>query len=396
LTPGSGIRPAAGLLLGLLLALTRAGPSEEQAAPYGPALEGEQAESFLRAAAVVAREAIGEGVTRPQRLTLSDGTRSVRAVWKTIDVHQPGMARMESGGWEFDFRDSWRSEVAAYELDKLLGLGLVPPTVERELEGRRGSLQIWIEGAMTEKSRRRRGMEPSGPREVIRWGHQIYNTRLLHQLTHNTDFRNIENVLVDPSFRVYVVDSSRAFRIQQELLAPSDLECFSRFVLQRMEGLDRTRLDEKLGRWLSGMQVDGLLQRRDRILEIVRRRLEEKGPGRVLFGPPPTEDTTPPAGFPPSDQAPRRSLFHHGEGQRARLSAPIVLDDELKFVGPGLKLGEGKTEHVLDAAAGVGLGQSGRRLRHPGAVAQDRDPGLRGGGAAARPINGEEEGQLLS
>jgi len=292
MTRCSGLRPAGGLILGLVFALSRPVSTDERR-PYGPALEGEEAERFLRTTAVVERQAIGKGVTRPERLTLSDGKRTVRGVWKTVDEHTPGMVRMENGGWEFDFRDSWKSEVAAYELDKLLGLGLVPPTIAREVEGRRGSLQLWVEGAMTEKSRRTRGLEPKGPGEIIRWTQQIHNTRLLHQLTYNTDFRNVENVLVDPSFRVYVVDSSRAFRIQQELLAPNDLKCFSRIVLQQLEELDQTRLEERLGPWLSAMQIEGLLQRRDKILEIVRRLLEEKGPGLILFGPSPTERVSP-------------------------------------------------------------------------------------------------------
>jgi len=58
---------------------------------------------------------------------------------------------------EFDFRDSWRHEVAAYELDKLLGLGLVPPTVERRIARQAGSLQMWVEGATTEDDRKQEG-----------------------------------------------------------------------------------------------------------------------------------------------------------------------------------------------------------------------------------------------
>ena len=34
-------------------------------------------------------------------------------------------------GLELEFQDSWKTEIAAYELDKLLGLGMVPATVER-------------------------------------------------------------------------------------------------------------------------------------------------------------------------------------------------------------------------------------------------------------------------
>lgn len=280
------MRWTAGLLLALVCALPGAAGAEEERA-YGPPLEGEEAEAFLRTARVVDREPVGEGITRPERVTLTDDTRTLKAVFKTINEHEPGMYRMENGGWEFDFRDSWKSEVAAYELDKLLGLGLVPPTVEREVEGRPGSIQLWLEGVMSEKDRQERGLEPQGPRQVIRWGQQVHCIRLLHQLTYNTDFRNVENTLVDPDFRVYAVDFSRAFRIQEDLLDPDDLSCFSRAVLQHLKELDRAEIEERMGRWLDGMQIDSLLKRRDKILETVQKRLEENGPGRVLFGAPP-------------------------------------------------------------------------------------------------------------
>jgi hypothetical protein len=274
--------PGAALLLGASLALPSPVRGEDERL-FGLPLEGAQAEAFLRTARVVGRVPVGEGVTDPERLTLTDGTRTLDAVWKTIDEHTPGMKRMESGGWQFDFRDSWKNEVAAYELDKLLGLELVPPTVEREVAGRTGSLQIWVEGVMTEHDRRERGLEPKGPRDIIRWGNRIHCVRLLHQLTYNADFQNIKNILVDPEFRVYVVDSSRAFRIQEDLLAPDDLQRFSRTTLERLEVLDRAGLEERMGRWLGEMQIEGLLARRDRILALATQRVEERGAGEALF-----------------------------------------------------------------------------------------------------------------
>ena len=33
----------------------------------------------------------------------------------------------------FNLKDHYKNEIAAYELDKLLGLGMVPPTVERKI-----------------------------------------------------------------------------------------------------------------------------------------------------------------------------------------------------------------------------------------------------------------------
>jgi hypothetical protein len=183
-------------------------------------------------------------------------------------------------GWEFDFRDSWKSEVAAYELDKLLGLGLVPPTVERRVEGRTGSLQLWVEQAMTEKERKDRKLEPP---HLPRWNNQLHNVRLFHQLTYNTDFRNIQNVIADPAFRVYAVDNSRGFRVQTELMEPDDLQCFSRSVLEKLKALDLPLLEEKLGPWVNKMQLEGLLARRDLILKLAEKRCKQKGEGSVLF-----------------------------------------------------------------------------------------------------------------
>jgi hypothetical protein len=257
-------------------------PAEAPPAPpsFGLPLAGAEAEEFLKTAKVVDRTPLGTGVTRPDRLTLTDGGRTCRALWKTIHERKLGLQRLEAGGVEFDFRDSWKSEVAAYELDKLLGLGLVPPTVERRVEGRTGSLQMWVEGAMTDADRRVKGLEAP---DAEAWNAQMYRLRLLHQLTCNTDFRNARNVLLDPSFRLYAVDSSRAFRIQTNLLNPEDLARFSRVALDRLRALDRPTLVARLGRWVAKAQIDGLLARRDAILDLAESRVAERGEAAVLY-----------------------------------------------------------------------------------------------------------------
>ncbi len=53
--------------------------------PDRAALTGEEAERFLLTAEVVSRRALGVGITQPDQLTLSDGVRTARALWKTID-----------------------------------------------------------------------------------------------------------------------------------------------------------------------------------------------------------------------------------------------------------------------------------------------------------------------
>jgi hypothetical protein len=234
----SWLAPVAVLALaGLLLA------GDELPAPPAAPLEGAEAEAFLHTAVVVARKPIGSGVTHSDKLTLTDGRRSARAAWKTIDEHVLGLSHMDNGNVEFDYRDSWKHDVAAYELDKLLGLGLVPPTVERRIQGRRGALKLWVEGAMTE----------------------------LRELSYDTD-NNVQNTLYGPGFRVYAIDFSRAFRISTQLLSPERLHRLpSPEIIEKLRALDRATVEAHLSPWLQGRQITGLLARRDAIVALVDR-----------------------------------------------------------------------------------------------------------------------------
>jgi hypothetical protein len=247
------------------------GAAPQAAAPEAPPapLEGAQAEAFLRAAPIVDRRSIGSGITRSEKLTLCDGVRTARAAWKTIHERVMGLSKMADGRVEFDFRDSWKHDVAAYELDKLLGLGLVPPTVERRIDGRRGALQLWIEGAMTELDRRRGQLQPPDPRA---WNERRAAVALLRELAYDTDY-NVQNTLYGPGFRVYAIDFSRAFRISPRLLSAERLSRLSPETVQRLRRLDRATLEARLSPWLDGLQLAGLLARRDAIVALADGRL---------------------------------------------------------------------------------------------------------------------------
>jgi hypothetical protein len=248
--------------------------------PFGLPLSGEAAEAFLRDARVTDKKTLSVGITRSQRYSLTDGTRKSRALWKTIDESKPGVTNFQGGGFVVDFSDSWKHEVASYELDKLVGTGLVPPTIERTIDHVTGSLQLWVEKAKTEADRKQ---ERINPPDVEAWNRQMYGVRLLHQLTFNTDARNIRNVLFDPTFRVYAVDFSRAFAPYADLRSEKELERFPRSALERLRALDRALLFEKLGRWLNGRQIDTMLKRRDKILAIAERLAAEHGEDRVFY-----------------------------------------------------------------------------------------------------------------
>ena len=70
-----------------------------------------------------------------------------------------------------ELRDSFRGNIAAFHVDRVLGLGMVPVAVERSIDGRRGALSWWVDDAMTELERRAAGVEAPDP---IAWQRQIH------------------------------------------------------------------------------------------------------------------------------------------------------------------------------------------------------------------------------
>ncbi len=254
--------------------------SPTPAAPQPLPIQGEETESFLASADRVKEEAIPIGVTHPKLFTLTDGVVRARAIWKTVNVYRPGLTRFDEGGAEYNFRDSYKHEIAAYELDKLLGLALVPAAVERSLNGKTGSLQIWAEDTITETKRKKLKMPIPDSR---RWNEQMFKIRLLHQLTYNTDRANASNILIDADWRLWAIDHSRAFRIKGELMGTKDLARFSRSVLAKLRVLTEKILEERVGRWLTNPQIEALLKRRDKILELAEQRIAENGDAAVLY-----------------------------------------------------------------------------------------------------------------
>ena len=263
-----------------IIVLTGALPLQALQAPQeGLPLTGPQAETFLREAKVRNREDIGIGVTKPQKLTLSDGTTTCPAAWKTVDIYRPGITRLAEGELEANFRDSYKFEIAAYELDKLLGLGLVPPTVERRVRGQVGSLQLWIHGTFSEWDRRQDNLKLSSPRAYVEG---MLSVRLFHQRTHNIDYRNARNILIGRD-HVWAIDHSRAFRNDEELIGEIELERFSRPALEALRALTMAAMREHVGKWLSKRQLEAILARRDLIVERADTLITERGEDVVLF-----------------------------------------------------------------------------------------------------------------
>jgi hypothetical protein len=236
----------------------------------GLPLEGQPAVEFLHSARIEGKPERFDvqAITEPTRVILTDGRRTHRAIFKDVDAYH--MVFRHADGKVFTkVRDSYKHEIAAYELDALLELGMVPPCVERTIQGRIGSLCLWVENAMTEAERTKKGLRPT---DVGAWNDQMLKLRLFHQLLADLDYNNTRNTLVDADFRLYKVDSSLSFRIDPELRNEGALIRLPRELLSRLESLNRADLDERLGEWLDKEQLDALWARRERVLGLAEER----------------------------------------------------------------------------------------------------------------------------
>ncbi len=183
-------------------------PPRVWARPHG--MDDAAIERFLREADIVGDEEIGSGVTRPRRLTLERDDVRIRAAFKTLDT-DPGLER-RSWRRDSDFADRYVHEVAAYKLDRLLGLHIVPPAVIRTVDGVEGAVVYWLEDMLSESERLKRGLSFRGHCSVHA---QVALMNAFHVLIRNVD-PNLGNILYDRDWQLWSIDHSRAFGTQRD------------------------------------------------------------------------------------------------------------------------------------------------------------------------------------
>ena len=227
----------------------------------GPTLTDAQMEQFLLKAKVVSAKPVGIGITGSLRATMSDGTLTHDAHIQLIDVTKP---RLEHGKVvELNFRDTWRYNVAAYKLDRLLDLQLVPVSVERRWNGYPAAFTWWVDDVMMDE-RKRVAKQLVAPNHGC-WAQQSQALRMFDKLIENTD-RNLGNTLIATNWRVWAIDHTRAFRQSPRPQSVADLTTIDRVVLERLAALSLPTLKKAIGRYVDASEIRSLLSRRDAIL----------------------------------------------------------------------------------------------------------------------------------
>jgi hypothetical protein len=246
-------------------------PTEEELAEHrGEKTPSDLAhEAFLLGAEIVEIEDIGEGITKPRRLTLEGEGFRCRAIFKDIDEESNQISYTKR--FEMNFTDRYAYEVAAYRLDRWLGIGLVPVTVVREVEEKKGSAQAWIEKAMKMED----AIDQDLPiADMKRYFRRVLATHILDRLIYNID-RNSGNILVTPhDDGYYLIDHSRSFRTNRKLLKQGEdwAESVPPALLARLRALDLETLEALLGDLIEDKRIKPILKRRDLVLQDLKKR----------------------------------------------------------------------------------------------------------------------------
>jgi hypothetical protein len=248
-------------------------PSAPAPAPPPQPFTLREQEIFLETGRVSKVRGVKAGITGTRRATLVAGNVLHDVSVQTVDE---SLARFESARRvEFNFRDYWGYNVAAYRLGVLLGLDNIPPSVARRFDARPAAFTWWVDDVLMDERARTKAQVT--PPDRTAWTAQIHVMRLFDQLIANTD-RNQTNMLIDHSWKLWLIDHSRAFRVNDSLLAPEVIRRCERSVFARLKALTPASLEAELGDYLTSIERKALLKRRDRIVE----RIEALGPAALF------------------------------------------------------------------------------------------------------------------
>jgi len=237
-------------------------------------------EELLIKGKVVKKQDLGQGVTKPKRLFLKKDDLEGSGVWKSPTSTDAGLF------------DKWECEVAAYRMDKLLDLGMVPPTVERRWRGRKGSFQWFCDLPMSEQERRKENIPyPEDKKDQIE--KMIYLSRAFDSLIANSD-RSLQNIRFTPDWRLILIDHSRAFRstdsYRKQLMygkygkrKPLDFPMLPKKFVEKVRGLTFGSIRAAVGDYLTSDEIEAVLDRKVLLLKEIEEMIQERGEKNVLY-----------------------------------------------------------------------------------------------------------------
>ena len=219
-------------------------------------------EEMLVEGKVLKMEDVPIGVTKPQRATLENGSRFA---WKAL---QPGYNK--------GFMESYKSEIAAYKLDRMLDMHMVPPIAERSIQGKKGAAVYWVENVTGWSV----ADPPKGPEPM--WSRQLTRMKMFDLLIANID-RNQGNLIYDADWHLILIDHSRAFINKKDLKGMAPLGRVDRELWEKMQALTLDDLDRGLEKWVGSSEKKALLTRRDLMAKAIADLVKQRGEKSVFY-----------------------------------------------------------------------------------------------------------------
>ena len=246
-----------------------------------PFQSDEAIERYLATASLVSMTKIPVGVSDPRKLLLAGEGLRVNAVFKDIDLQEQKVRDTTAGKTKFylNWRDWFGYDIAAYRLDRLLDLNRVPPVIERKIKRNTGSVQIWLQGVITETVRRDAGYDPPN---IGRYNQQKEIIDIFDNLVANRD-SNLGNTLIDANWRLWFIDCSRCFESSKDLLYPEAIQHCERDLFEALKALDQSEVKEQLSPFLTDHEIEALFVRRDKIVDHIQKLIDEWGEIHILF-----------------------------------------------------------------------------------------------------------------
>ncbi len=270
--------PEARTALLVILLIQGALPLRAQSPGDPVELTRAEQEGFLLNARIDELQAVGVGVTDSRRATLSDGRLTHDAHVQTVDIYMQKFTAGDKS--EMNFRDFWGFNIAAYRLDKLLDLQMVPVSVERLVEGEKASVTWWVDRVLMGMAEYQEGERK--PPNLTHFDDQRRLAAAFHQLVLNRD-PNLGNSLIDEDWKLWIFDFTRAFRQWKKLDDVKILTRIDRKFYENLRDLDLAAVEREIGPYLRGSELKGLFARRVKLLEHYDKKIKKHGEAVVLI-----------------------------------------------------------------------------------------------------------------
>ena len=244
-------------------------------------------QEWMRSANMISREKVGRGIAGVEKLVLEYEGLQIHAAFRHVDITVRKSAPQGIEQPRKKYRDAAIFESAAYEISELLGIGRVPPVVERSIDGQQGTVQIWMEGIRPEVVLVQG--EQLHPPDVMRWKQQKQIMYVFDNLTANSD-RNQGNLLIDRSWNIWFIDHTRAFKRSSTLIYRDKVTRCERQLWDSLREVDEETLRQRVEPYLESQEISKLLTRRRLLIRHIQSLINKNGEEEVLF------DLRPPGG----------------------------------------------------------------------------------------------------